>query len=226
MKQVNLLIFDEAHHAKKNHAYARILKDYYHSEDTDARPRIFGMTASPVDAKADVALAVSALEAILDSKIATTTDMSLQEAVKKPWEGVISYPALTTPVASEIFQLANKHLGPMQIFQPILDKWPILARELGTVCADQCLLNKLSDKKLSRYEIAIEQKFHSKFWRGISYFPSFAKPLRYTAQSANQAGFLRTIFESIFTSRFQLPLTHLFTQDDRAVIRYRSWTTK
>ena len=53
--QINLLIFDEAHHAKKNHAYARIIKDFYLCEmDLAKRPKIFGMTASPVDAKVDV----------------------------------------------------------------------------------------------------------------------------------------------------------------------------
>ena len=52
MDQINLLIFDEAHHAKKNHAYARIIKDFYISEeDTSKRPKIFGMTASPVDVR-------------------------------------------------------------------------------------------------------------------------------------------------------------------------------
>lgn len=70
--QINLLIFDEAHHAKKNHAYARsvrdhylpltvelmsrrIIKDFYIPEvDPTKRPRVFGMTASPVDARVDV----------------------------------------------------------------------------------------------------------------------------------------------------------------------------
>ena len=72
---INLLIFDEAHHTKKNHAYARlvssttqyirfawrpnisarIIKDYYLAQnDPEKRPKIFGMTASPVDAREDV----------------------------------------------------------------------------------------------------------------------------------------------------------------------------
>lgn len=55
MRQINLLIFDEAHHAKKSHAYAQIIRDFYLQEsDQTLRPRIFGMTASPVDAKVDV----------------------------------------------------------------------------------------------------------------------------------------------------------------------------
>jgi endoribonuclease Dicer len=55
MRQINLLIFDEAHHAKKGHAYAQIIKHFYLTDvDEQSRPRIFGMTASPVDAKVDV----------------------------------------------------------------------------------------------------------------------------------------------------------------------------
>lgn len=55
MRQINLLIFDEAHHAKKGHAYAQIIKDFYLTDvDEHSRPRIFGMTASPVDARVDV----------------------------------------------------------------------------------------------------------------------------------------------------------------------------
>ena len=53
MERISLLIFDEAHHAKRNHAYARIIKEFYLEQQADCRPRIFGMTASPVDVKAD-----------------------------------------------------------------------------------------------------------------------------------------------------------------------------
>lgn len=47
IREINLLIFDEAHHAKNNHPFARIIKEFYLAEaDIDKRPRIFGMTAS------------------------------------------------------------------------------------------------------------------------------------------------------------------------------------
>ncbi|KAL9599467.1 MAG: hypothetical protein Q9219_003806 [cf. Caloplaca sp. 3 TL-2023] len=52
--QINLLVFDEAHHAKKNHPYARIIKDFYVPEkNRSKRPKVFGMTASPVDVRSD-----------------------------------------------------------------------------------------------------------------------------------------------------------------------------
>ena len=58
MEEINLLIFDEAHHTKKGHPYARIIKDYYLAQiDTALRPKIFGMTASPVDAITDIQVA-------------------------------------------------------------------------------------------------------------------------------------------------------------------------
>lgn len=45
IKQMNFLIFDEAHHAKKNNAYAKIIQDYYMAEpDEERRPKIFGST--------------------------------------------------------------------------------------------------------------------------------------------------------------------------------------
>ena len=54
MKDINLLCFDEVHHAKKNHVYARIIKTFYLPEPKETRPKIFGLTASPVDARVDV----------------------------------------------------------------------------------------------------------------------------------------------------------------------------
>lgn len=57
MEEINLLVFDEAHHAKKGHPYARIIKDYYLQTEPSFRPKIFGMTASPVDANTNLAQA-------------------------------------------------------------------------------------------------------------------------------------------------------------------------
>jgi len=84
---VNLLIFDECHHAKKNHAYARyeprifdqktisanfssIMRDFYVPLEEAKRPRIFGMTASPVDARVDVVKAARYVHQLYVSHVA------------------------------------------------------------------------------------------------------------------------------------------------------------
>ncbi|KAL0489198.1 dicer-like protein [Acrasis kona] len=47
-----LLIFDECHHATKNHPFNCIMLEHYHGiKDPSSRPKIFGMTASPFNLK-------------------------------------------------------------------------------------------------------------------------------------------------------------------------------
>ncbi|RMZ90298.1 hypothetical protein DV736_g2478, partial [Chaetothyriales sp. CBS 134916] len=87
--EISLIVFDEAHHCKKNHPYAKIIRDYYiHSPRP--KPRLFGMTASPVDSKRDIAETVKDLESLLHCKIVTTSDFSLFGFASKPkdlsWE--------------------------------------------------------------------------------------------------------------------------------------------
>ncbi|KAK0715820.1 dicer-like protein 1 [Lasiosphaeris hirsuta] len=94
MNQINLLVFDEAHHTKKNHPYARIIKDFYfQSENAEKRPRILGMTASPVDSRDAPEKAAAELEALLHSRIATVADPTvLQSTISAPkTETVIEY---------------------------------------------------------------------------------------------------------------------------------------
>lgn len=77
---ISLLVFDECHHAKKGHPYARIIIDYYmRSSAGQRRPKIFGMTASPVHTKGNMMKASGDLETLLHSKIVTTASMSLLE---------------------------------------------------------------------------------------------------------------------------------------------------
>ncbi|BGP13262.1 hypothetical protein JCM10213_004968 [Rhodosporidiobolus nylandii] len=72
LDKVFLIVFDEAHHASKRHPYAEIMRQHYHLSTPDRRPRILGLTASPIwqaSKPAKAKQAISELEAILDCRI-------------------------------------------------------------------------------------------------------------------------------------------------------------
>ncbi|KAI3807875.1 hypothetical protein L1987_23811 [Smallanthus sonchifolius] len=82
---IKVIIFDECHNAKKNHAYAIIMRDFYHCRlrDGDSQlPRILGMTASLVKAKGSSSSEeywkqISTLEDLLNSKVYTCASESV-----------------------------------------------------------------------------------------------------------------------------------------------------
>ncbi|KAI4379952.1 hypothetical protein MLD38_006189 [Melastoma candidum] len=79
MGMIRLMIIDECHHASGNHPYARIMREFYHKAID--RPKIFGMTASPVVSKGmGSEWQISELESILDSQIYSPEDRTELEA--------------------------------------------------------------------------------------------------------------------------------------------------
>lgn len=161
--QINLLIFDEAHHSKKNHPYARIIKDFYAAEESkDLRlPRIFGMTASPVDAQVDVRQAATELEGLLHSRIATTADPSaLQRTVGKPTKELTEmYPALSrrldTPLTSKLKPLVMNN----KVFSKSLVFSQSACRELGAWFVDRMWQLCLEDEAFLKLEARTERNF-------------------------------------------------------------------
>ncbi|KAL6504014.1 hypothetical protein OROGR_025937 [Orobanche gracilis] len=79
LDQINVLIFDECHNARGKHPYACIMTEFYHRELLSKKlqlPRVFGMTASPIKAKASGSEAdywrrISELENLMHSKVFT-----------------------------------------------------------------------------------------------------------------------------------------------------------
>eukprot|EP01114_Cavostelium_apophysatum_P018214 TRINITY_DN5592_c0_g2_i1.p1 TRINITY_DN5592_c0_g2~~TRINITY_DN5592_c0_g2_i1.p1 ORF type:complete len:1321 (-),score=333.81 TRINITY_DN5592_c0_g2_i1:25-3987(-) len=90
MNQCNLLIFDECHHATKEGPYNRIMQDFYKKNFVgDVKPRIFGMTASPVKENVTEAQIVNrkkSLEVNMDAKIFSVPPELLGEFLAKPKE--------------------------------------------------------------------------------------------------------------------------------------------
>ena len=83
LAEVNLIVVDECHYATGNHGYARILDMFYHKLPKDRRPRILGLTASPlVNVRPDTTTErlqemLSQLEVKLDSELACFSRMGL-----------------------------------------------------------------------------------------------------------------------------------------------------
>jgi len=63
------MIFDECHHARKNHPYNGILREYFQLNPLDNRPKIFGMTASPIWNVKNPLGSLSDLESNMDAKV-------------------------------------------------------------------------------------------------------------------------------------------------------------
>lgn len=162
--QINLLIFDEAHHAKKDHTYARIIKDFYAAAPTGTiLPKIFGMTASPVDARVNVKKAALELEGLLHSQICTTSDPDLMRyTVTSSQELIAAYellgPKFETPLYTQMRERFEKN--------PVMRK-PLLyacdaTRELGSWCADQVWPFCLSEEETKKLQAKTERGYHAK----------------------------------------------------------------
>lgn len=154
ISQINLLIFDEAHHTKKNHPYARIIKDHYLREP-DNRPRILGMTASPVDAQTrDLRAAATELESILCSEIATVSDEALiqsqaqrrQIETKEYYDRLIKPEDARTPLWKEIAGLISDDVQ----YRVHFDATQEAASTLGPWCADRYWELFMTDSELSK----------------------------------------------------------------------------
>ncbi|KAJ3907181.1 hypothetical protein F5879DRAFT_796189 [Lentinula edodes] len=93
IQDVALLVFDECHHARKKHAYAIIMHEYMQCPP-EKRPKVFGMTASPVWNSKNPAASIRTLETTLDAKVIGVREHvdELAENLPKPTEMIKFYP--------------------------------------------------------------------------------------------------------------------------------------
>ncbi|KAI0899860.1 hypothetical protein F4806DRAFT_454189 [Annulohypoxylon nitens] len=165
MENINLLIFDEAHHTKKNHPYARIIKDFYASleEGDQRRPRILGMTASPVDAKTDVTSAAAKLEGLLHSEIATVADLSVytRSSINRPTEDILNYAKPSEPFETPLWKKLHKLVGHNDVFRRLFSYSRNCTTELGRWCADRVWEMCLTEQEAQKLEAKTEKNFTS-----------------------------------------------------------------
>lgn len=80
----SLVVFDEVHHARKNHPYAMLMKNSVMREMPLYRPRVLGMTASPGEGR-DLHESLASIESLcstVDAEITTPTSALAIEELK------------------------------------------------------------------------------------------------------------------------------------------------
>ncbi|KAL0340835.1 UNVERIFIED_CONTAM: Endoribonuclease Dicer2 [Sesamum radiatum] len=124
LDQVKVLIFDECHNARGKHPYACIMTEFYHRElasSTLQLPRVFGMTASPIKAKASSSAAaywkqIKELETLMNSKVFTCySDSVLTQFIPFSTPKVKIYSDMDAPrvtsecLTDDLINLRKKH---------------------------------------------------------------------------------------------------------------------
>ncbi|KAJ3025951.1 UNVERIFIED_CONTAM: hypothetical protein HDU68_006423 [Siphonaria sp. JEL0065] len=103
MKDINLIIFDECHNARKNSTYNQIIALHYTPSLDSDKPIIFGMTASPMSGSISkttnsIQSSIRQLEIDLCCKAITPDSHSdLQEHIIKPTKTIVTF----IPVSQE-----------------------------------------------------------------------------------------------------------------------------
>ncbi|KAH7914066.1 hypothetical protein BJ138DRAFT_1144564 [Hygrophoropsis aurantiaca] len=92
IEKVSLIIFDECHHTRKNHAYNGIMREYFHIPPHE-RPKVFGMTASPIWNPKDAEGSLLTLEKNLDATVIAVREhvSELLENSPRPAEIIKEY---------------------------------------------------------------------------------------------------------------------------------------
>jgi endoribonuclease Dicer len=164
MHDINLLIFDEAHHAKKDHAYARIIKDFYISHEKDrVLPKVFGMTASPVDARVDIRRAAAELEALLHCEIATAKDGTLAGyTITSKQEQLAKYETLGPTFETPLYQMMFEKFKTSPIFKKPLLYSHQASRELGAWCSDQVWNYCLTEDEVKKLLANTEHQYYAR----------------------------------------------------------------
>lgn len=163
MNDINLLIFDEAHHAKKDHAYARIIKDFYISVDEKyTLPRIFGMTASPVDARIDVKRAAAELEALLHSEIATAKDETMAgHVITSQQEQLAKYAPLGPKFETPLYLIMYEKFKANMVFKRPLLYSHQASRDIGSWGSDRMWKFCLADDEVKKLLANTERQYYA-----------------------------------------------------------------
>ncbi|KAJ3218247.1 Dicer-like protein 1 [Dinochytrium kinnereticum] len=138
MSEINLLVFDECHHARKNSMYNQIMSIFYVKCPQEKRPKVFGMTASPSCKGKSASEALRQLECNLFSTAFTADNLvDFEKFINRPAEEVIffkgSQPDLNT------FDFTEKLICDHPLVRKMILDGRAVAIDLGSWCRDYFL---------------------------------------------------------------------------------------
>ncbi|KAJ9477241.1 hypothetical protein PHBOTO_006457 [Pseudozyma hubeiensis] len=147
MNDLNLLIFDEVHHALKNHPSFRIMK-YYRLASEEERPKIFGMTASPIfTSTGHFDEASRYLQKTMNARIHTVSKETLQdlrEVKQKREEIVMEFDPYYTVLDDDLLGVPLSKLS-----RDMIDRFgrdPDLAEDADLDAATECFEKEVRPK--------------------------------------------------------------------------------
>ena len=145
-RQLNLIVFDECHHATKNHPYVQIMK-VIKDAPVEERPRILGLSASLLGKKVkpgELSKGVKGLEEILMSHARTSQD--LNEVIKHataPIEKITNFTSSVDEVTGLLKNIIKKPLEFLRTKKPNIKSKSSLGEVAKNLIED--LLNILVD---------------------------------------------------------------------------------
>ncbi|KAJ3158123.1 Dicer-like protein 1 [Geranomyces michiganensis] len=163
MADVSLIVFDEAHHARKNHSYNQIMSLHYTRCSESQRPKIFGMTASPTCAKEDSRKSIEQLERNLNCKAFTAPPGAVAAHVSKAQEEVLWYTGTSNADPPGIFFLIQHVAGAARpLVEPLLKTTLEVCETLGPWAAEISLEQGIIDaeKKLAEKRFQRQHNAH------------------------------------------------------------------
>ncbi|KAF5370850.1 hypothetical protein D9758_001794 [Tetrapyrgos nigripes] len=150
--KVSLVIFDECHHARKSHPYNAIMREYNLVDPKD-RPKIFGMTASPISDPKKMAASLATLEENLNSRVVGVKENLDELALHspKPQEVIQEYPPspeeydFPSPTLWSCLHIFNFDTTPMlDIAWPDIERrYYVTLSNLGPYCASLYLIMEM-----------------------------------------------------------------------------------
>ncbi|THH08707.1 hypothetical protein EW145_g2529 [Phellinidium pouzarii] len=151
LEQVSLLIFDECHHTQHHHPYNMIMTDHY--AICKDKPRVFGMTASPIWNPRNPVLSIQTLQFNLFARVIAVREHAkqLDHFSNKPTEVILKYRSSPLFYATYYNPTHWEHLSAHDLLnisglsiKLLQVRYEATLAALGPAGADYFLLNSLT----------------------------------------------------------------------------------